>query len=203
MGEWLSPFLCQYQMVPDLANWACKQTINRSMESGRWQASGVAGGDLTELRDSSQIAWQADSPATEHEPLLEFAQECLDQYLEDRPLATDVPDFGIPEGYNVIWYKPGQAYHVVHADRHPTGKLSRRYLTLLLYLNTVDQGGETEFPHQELKIKPVEGRCIIHPADWTYSHKSHPSEEAKYVFNIFYGFPEDTKPSMLSQYGID
>lgn len=203
MGEWLSPFLCQYQMDPKEANWACKQTINRSMESGRWQASGVAGGDLTELRDSSQIGWQADSPATEHEPLLAFAQECLDQYLEDRPLATDVPDFGIPEGYNVIWYKPGQAYHVVHADRHPTGKLSRRYLTLILYLNTVDQGGETEFPHQGLKIKPVEGRCIIHPADWTYSHKSHTSEEAKYVFNIFYGFPEDTKPSMLAQYGID
>ena len=203
MGEWLSPFLCQYQMDSKEANWACKQTINRSMESGRWQSSAVAAGDLTELRDSSQIGWQAGSPAIEHEPLLEFAQECLDQYLVDRPLATDVPDFGIPEGYNVIWYKPGQAYHVVHADRHPTGKLSRRYLTLILYLNTVDQGGETEFPQQGLKIKPVEGRCIIHPADWTYSHKSHPSEEAKYVFNIFYGFPEDTKPSMLSQYGID
>ena len=200
MGEWLSPFLCQYQMS---GTDACEQTINRSMESGRWQVSGVAGGDLTELRDSMQIGWQEGSPAVEHEPLLVFAQECLEQYLADRPLATDVPDFGISEGYNLLWYKPGQAYHVVHADRHPTGKLSRRYLTLILYLNTVDQGGETEFPHQGLKIKPVEGRCIIHPADWTYSHKSHPSGEAKYVFNIFYGFPEDTKPSMLSQYGID
>ena len=96
------------------------------------------------------------------------------------------------EGYNVLRYKPGEAYHGLHSDAG-WPLLVNRHLTFSMFLNTVPDGGELEFPEQELKINPVEGRAVIFPAAWMYAHRSLPATTDRYVFNIFYGFlPEPT-----------
>jgi hypothetical protein len=41
----------------------------------------------------------------------------------------------------------------------------------MTYLNDVYNGGETEFYHQQLKVKPQKGLTLIWPADWTYTHR--------------------------------
>ena len=72
-----------------------------------------------------------------------------------------------------------------------------------MYLNTIEEGGEIEFPQQGVKVKPVAGRALIHPPDWCFVHKTYPCDEDRFVFNIFYGFPKEKEPSMLEQYGIE
>jgi hypothetical protein len=64
-----------------------------------------------------------------------------------------------------------------------------RLLTFIWYLNTVDEGGETEFFNGRLKIKPEKGKIVIFPATWTYVHRGNmPISGDKYIltgwFNV-------------------
>ena len=45
----------------------------------------------------------------------------------------------------------------------------RRFLVFFLYLNE-PQGGETEFPQYDIKIKPQTGRMCMFPPLWTHLH---------------------------------
>ena len=58
---------------------------------------------------------------------------------------------------------------------------SCRILTYLFYLNTIDEGGETEFI-DGTKIKPEKGKLLIFPATWSYIHKGNiPLSSNKYI----------------------
>ena len=46
-----------------------------------------------------------------------------------------------------------------------------RALFFILYLNDVDEGGETEFFYQSRKVKPKRGRIILSPTSFTHTHK--------------------------------
>jgi len=43
-----------------------------------------------------------------------------------------------------------------------------------LYVNTVEQGGETEFLYQHQRVNAVEGRLVIWPAGFTHTHRGNP-----------------------------
>ena len=51
----------------------------------------------------------------------------------------------------------------------------------MTYLNDVSDGGETEFFHQKLKVKPVKGKTVLWPTDFTHLHRGNPPYEAKYI----------------------
>ncbi len=56
-----------------------------------------------------------------------------------------------------------------------------RILTYILYLNTVEEGGETVF-YENYKIKPTAGTLVIFPALWTYPHCGNmPISDDKYI----------------------
>ena len=40
----------------------------------------------------------------------------------------------------------------------------------ITYLNDVENGGETNFHHFKIKIKPKQGKTMIWPAEWTHAH---------------------------------
>ena len=48
-----------------------------------------------------------------------------------------------------------------------------RIFVIMYYLNTVKEGGETEFKYANTKITPVEGTGVIFPAGFPFSHKGH------------------------------
>ena len=182
---WLDKFICQYQMSDTSC---CPESIVNANRSTRWGISGTSGGVNSYMRDSDQLHFLSESPPVEHEPILAFAQECLDHYVGEREQAGEVPRFGYTEGYNILRYKPGQAYHAVHSDQGPASPIGNRHLTFCMYLNTITDGGETEFPTQEAKVSPVEGRAVIFPAVWTHAHRSLPAKIDRYLFNVFWGF---------------
>jgi hypothetical protein len=181
---WLETFVCQYQMADTTC---CPESILNANRSGRWNQSSTTGGTDLYSRDSDQLHFLGEAPPVEHEPILAFAQECLDHYTTERKQAGDVPAFGMGEGYNVLRYKPGEAYHAVHSDAG-WPNLANRHLTFGMFLNTTPSGGELEFPEQSIKVQPVEGRAVIFPAAWMYAHRSLPATVDRYVFNVFYGF---------------
>jgi hypothetical protein len=66
---------------------------------------------------------------------------------------------------------PGQGYHLFHCENMDLLSQSRT-LVFMLYLNDIEEeGGETEFLYQKLRIKPKENTMLIWPADWTYTHR--------------------------------
>lgn len=64
---------------------------------------------------------------------------------------------------------PGQGFDWHMDSRHQSG--DQRFLTLLLYLNDVPFGGETEFFSTGAKIQPTEGRMLLLPPYWTHLHR--------------------------------
>jgi hypothetical protein len=53
----------------------------------------------------------------------------------------------------------------------------------MVYLNDVEQGGETEFYFQNLKSKPKQGTLVIAPATFTHTHRGNmPISNDKYIF---------------------
>ena len=43
-----------------------------------------------------------------------------------------------------------------------------------MFLNTIDEGGETEFLEQGLRFKPKAGDVLIWPAYFTHPHRGNP-----------------------------
>jgi prolyl 4-hydroxylase len=66
------------------------------------------------------------------------------------------------EGLQVLNYQPGQEYKA-HYDffgpDHPSSK-NNRISTLVMYLNDVEEGGETTFPYLGISVKPAKGSAV-------------------------------------------
>ena len=68
---------------------------------------------------------------------------------------------------------PSQGYHIWHTENLDR-RSCLRFLTFILYLNNVEEGGETEFLYQQTRIKPVENRFVLWPAGMTHIHRGNP-----------------------------
>lgn len=68
---------------------------------------------------------------------------------------------------------PTQGYHVWHCE-HGGNEYKDRILAWTLYLNDVEEGGETEFLYQSLRFKPKAGTFILFPAHFTHTHRGNP-----------------------------
>lgn len=69
---------------------------------------------------------------------------------------------------------PAQGYHVWHIEHGKGRENEKRILVYSIYLNTVEEGGETEFLYQSQRVKPVKGRIVIWPAGFPYVHRGNP-----------------------------
>ena len=67
------------------------------------------------------------------------------------------------EGFRMARYNPGEHFNW-HSD-NIAGSYTR-VITAMWYLNSVDEGGETEYKWLGEKIKPVEGRLMLCPVGW-------------------------------------
>ncbi len=69
--------------------------------------------------------------------------------------------------------KPTEGYHIWHCE-HGNYEISNRIAAYTLYLNDVQEGGETEFLYQSLRIPPKQGSLCIFPSNYTHLHRGNP-----------------------------
>ena len=69
---------------------------------------------------------------------------------------------------------PTQGYHVWHCEQDTQELNVNRILVWTLYLNDVEEGGETEYLYQSMRIKPKMGTFTIFPAHFTHTHRGNP-----------------------------
>lgn len=74
------------------------------------------------------------------------------------------------EGYSILKYRPGEEYK----SHYDGGTMSGRTISALIYLNSNYEGGEIEFPHFGVKIKPEAGMMVLFPSNFAYRHIAHP-----------------------------
>jgi len=79
-------------------------------------------------------------------------------------------------------YKKNTGRYIYHDDSSIDYKNSKhRVVTYLWYLNTVEEGGETEL-WGNYKIKPEKGKLLLFPACWTFPHCGKmPISDNKYI----------------------
>jgi hypothetical protein len=120
--------------------------------------------------------------------LAKFWTECYPKYIQKFSILQQF------EKHNIFDVKiqktmPGEGYHAWHTEAMHL-KDRNRIMAFMLYLNDVDDGGETEFLYQKVRFKPTKDRLLIWPAGYTHPHRGNPPlSNDKYVITgwIEYG----------------
>lgn len=75
-------------------------------------------------------------------------------------------------GFRLQHYPKKQGYYRRHHDGAPwdPDPINSRVLGVVIYLNTIEHGGGTEFPEQNCEIEARAGRIALFPANWTHPH---------------------------------
>ena len=92
-------------------------------------------------------------------------------------------DSGIHNNYAFKLQKTkiGGGYHSWHYESDNREKC-HRLLAWMVYLNDVEEGGETEFLYQHKRVKPEAGTLVIWPAAFTHTHRGNPPlSNEKYI----------------------
>lgn len=94
-------------------------------------------------------------------------------------------EFSHMEGVNLLNYEPNQGFYDRHADAGPKYP---RSMSVIVYLNDVEVGGETWFDKFGISIKPERGKIVLFPANFPYSHQAMPPESGnKYIAVTWFG----------------
>tara|TARA_R100000027_G_C2245556_1_gene93142 strand:- start:1056 stop:1568 length:513 start_codon:yes stop_codon:yes gene_type:complete len=114
--------------------------------------------------------------------LVRKIREVMGEYVELHPFLGKIPfRWNINENINLQKYDPGQSFSAEHCEHGNKEYDSKRVLGWMIYLNTIEEGGETYWPQQDYKAKPMRGSLLIWPSSWTHSHYGIPSQKTKYI----------------------
>ena len=69
---------------------------------------------------------------------------------------------------------PTEGYHIWHVEHNKGFHTEPRAFAFTIYLNDVEEGGETEFLHFSKRVKPKKGRIVIWPGSFPYVHRGNP-----------------------------
>ncbi len=157
---------------PDFCDYLCQYVD---------QASQVAPRNFTHVKDK-QICLDAFSPG-EAKGLMEYVNGCLFYYINEFSYLTN---FSYISALVLLQKtEPTQGYHMFHGE-NINWNVSDRTLAWMVYLNDVEEGGETEWLYQQRKIKPTKGTVCIWPGSFTHLHRSNPPMSEKYIATGWY-----------------
>lgn len=109
-------------------------------------------------------------------------QTCFEAYLNKFSVLKDSAITGLAA--KIQKTVPGAGYHIWHGEQSG-GLNAARVLTYMLYLNTLEpeEGGETEFLYQKLRVRPEENTMVVWPAAFTHAHRGNTvlGNRAKYI----------------------
>ena len=145
------------------------------------------------IKDCCQISFYFDNCDLVSNFIYTPLRKCLKHYFDKFNKDAVMGWSKIYNGYNIQKYHPGQAYHKLHCENSGYDKpLLNRNLAWMIYLNNVNDGGETYFPLQKRKLKPKQGDLYIWPAYFTHPHKGLISKtQTKYIVTGWVTYIDD------------
>ena len=186
------------QYLSDLT--ICDDLINYFEENrSKAKVGRVYGGEVRpEQKDSIDLRSDFVDPELTDRYYGQFDQ-VVHNYAEKYKWAFQEP-VSVYEHFNIQYYRPNQgAFHAWHCERlGAEAPASWRHLVWMTYLNDVEEGGETEFLYQKMKVQPRKGLTLIWPSDWTHMHRSKKSKRGKkYIITGWLNFvPKEEQEAM-------
>ena len=150
------------------------KVIERGVESCR-----------TDVKDSTDIVMHIAEECDTNESVILALRLGIHQYKTKFPILDKGCNWDVVHKYNIQRYYPGQGFHLAHCEYEPS---NTNLLAWMIYLNDVNDGGETRFEYYDLNIKPQKGTLVIWPAYFTHTHCGLPSSETKYIATGWHHF---------------
>jgi hypothetical protein len=132
------------------------------------------GGVPTNLKNDNifQGTLSEDFKNTTVTPFFETLINCFHVYDEKYNVSHNGLVLGIAD-FKIQKTLPTEGYHMWHYE-YETDSPTPRIVVWSIYLNDVEEGGETEFLHQSKRIKPKKGSILMWPAGYTHIHRGNP-----------------------------
>lgn len=105
------------------------------------------------------IFFDAVQPAVQQ--FVNLAWISYEEYAKKYGVLTSLASHRFYDSVKIQKTKPSEGYHVWHCE-HDERKNGSRLLLVMVYLNDVEEGGETEFLYQSRRVKPKQGLSLIH-----------------------------------------
>lgn len=140
----------------------------------------TSGGFMPSTKNTFDFDKQTESfSAEEREQYLVFdnliyesLRPCTARYIERLDTLKECPNLR-DTGYLWQMYRKGDGFYKEHVDGDQWSyTVWDRVLAVVIYINTVDEGGETFFRFQDISVKPEKGAVCIFPAHWMYPHQA-------------------------------
>lgn len=122
-----------------------------------------------------------------------FLENCLEKYKKKYKSCDEFADpWHFEQRFNIQKYPPGKYYSKAHSEINYNFPSIKRHLVFMTYLNTIKNGGGTQFINQNLIVKPKKGHTLFWPAHWTHTHIGIPApKETKYIITGWYEYVND------------
>ena len=116
----------------------------------------------------------------------EFLSKCFECYRKKYSIGFRGVFYN--DIFKIHKVKKSEGFHKWHYERADAENLDRM-MVYMTYIEVPKEGGETEFLHQSLRIKPIVGRTLIWPAGYTHMHRGNPplDGEKMYIDGWFTG----------------
>ena len=136
------------------------------------------------LMEDTSTGLQYYKPELCEEFATNFSENIYPLYSKKYKLDNDI--LGFPMSifdFKVQKTSPTEGYHVWHIEHGPhVSDAQNRIMAYTLYLNDIEEGGETEFLIQSLRVKPKQGTLVLWPAGYTHIHRGNPPlSKDKYI----------------------
>lgn len=156
----------------------------------------VMSGVMTNIKNSMDMSWSSSSLAQKNipiEPLSSYELEVsraifssIGYYQEQFRWLWDWVGM-CDTGFRMQRYMKGSGYYREHIDGGPVPTIvPNRVLGAVVYLNTVEVGGETYFREHDLYVPAKAGSIALFPAYWTHPHQGCvPISNDKWIVSTF------------------
>lgn len=171
--DFIGVFNTSYDTQPLIDYWKYQDKVGATFRRG-----GTFGGGQEEPGARQDTCFATEDFMLTHDIGFKYVSEynmiigkCLELYIKK---FEELKRYRYQQVYlNVQRTLPTEGFHAWHSEDGSMGS-NRRLLATMMYLNDVNDGGETEFLYQSKRFKPTKGQVLIWPAGFTHVHRGNP-----------------------------
>lgn len=165
------------QLGSEKAGWSSATVVRKDV--GRQNAPYIVSDENVRVVDKVDVA-----PSLNEDVRWFLLAKKLWEYGDHYANSNDT-GFGGFETPQLLHYNTSKGFYRPHSDAIPG---ANRNFSAVLYLNDVDEGGETYFERFNISVSPKSGRLAIFPANFPYIHEARqPISNDKFVIVTWFG----------------